>query len=131
LDRSETPTPPNPAQSKHSPDSPYSYQIFINSLSDCERESFFELGMKKAAELPKPPVLPKKWIERNWLELSSEFKAVSSPVSSLTPNQVDPELYEQQRQELLLAASQELAELKAQQQKWKQQKAEDSTTPRY
>jgi len=131
LDRSETPTPPNPAQSKHSPDSPYSYQIFINSLSDCERESFFEFGMKKAAELPKPPVLPKKWIERNWLELSSEFKAVSSPVSSLTPNQVDPELYEQQRQELLLAASQELAELKAQQQKWKQQKAEDSTTPRY
>jgi len=84
--------------------------------------------MKKAAELPKPPVLPKKWIERNWLELSSEFKAVSSPVSSPTPNQVDPELYEQQRQELLLAASQELDELKAQQQKWKQQKAEESTT---
>jgi len=131
LDRSETPTPPNPAQRKHSPDSPYSYQIFINSLSDYERESFFEFGMKKAAELPKLPVLPKKWIERNWLELSSEFKAVSSPVSSPTPNQVDPELYEQQRQELLLAASQELAELKAQQQKWKQQKAEESNDPGY
>lgn len=128
LDKLETPTPPNPAQRKHSPDSPYSYQIFINSLSDCERESFFEFGMKRAAELPKPPVLPKKWIERNWLELSSEFKTVSSPVSSPTPNQVDPELYEQQRQELLLAASQELAELKAQQERWKQQKAEESTT---
>ncbi len=131
LDKSETPTPPNPAQRKDSPDSPYSYQIFINSLSDCERESFFEFGMKKAAELPKPPVLPKKWIERNWLELSSEFKAVSSPVSSPTPNQVDPELYEQQRQELLLAASQELAELQAQQEKWKQQKAEQSNAPGY
>jgi len=131
LDKLETPTPPNPAQRKHSPDSPYSYQIFINSLSDCERESFFEFGMKKAAELPKPPVLPKKWIERNWLELSSEFKAVSSPVSSPTPNQVDPELYEQQRQELLLAASQELAELKAQQEKWKQQKAEQSNASGY
>lgn len=128
LDKLETTTPPNPAQRKDSPDSPYSYQIFINSLSDCERESFFEFGMKKAAELPKPPVLPKKWIERNWLELSSEFKTVSSPVSSPTPNQVDPELYEQQRQELLLAASQELAELKAQQERWKQQKAEESTT---
>jgi hypothetical protein len=87
--------------------------------------------MKKAAELPKPPVLPKKWIERNWLELSSEFKAVSSSVSSPTPNQVDPELYEQQRQELLLAASQELTELKAQQEKWKQEKSEQSNAPGY
>jgi len=29
--------------------------------------------LKKAAELPKPPTLPQKWIERNFKELYGEF----------------------------------------------------------
>lgn len=50
------------------------YSDFINSLSETEREKFLEFGLKKAAELPKPPALPKKWVERNWQELSAEFE---------------------------------------------------------
>jgi hypothetical protein len=65
--------------SKASPDkvsdnSPYSYQIFINSLSEAEREKFLEFGLKKAAELPKPPTLPEKWVENHHLELYEQFK---------------------------------------------------------
>jgi len=65
--------------SKASPDkvsdnSPYSYQIFINSLSEGEREKFLEFGLKKAAELPKPPTLPEKWVENHHLELYQQFK---------------------------------------------------------
>jgi hypothetical protein len=51
-----------------------SYQLFLSSLSDSEREKFLEFGLKKAMELPKPPQLPMKWVERNWQELSAEFK---------------------------------------------------------
>jgi hypothetical protein len=49
--------------------------------------------LKKAAELPKPPALPKKWIERNWQELSAEFS-----VASQTPNQIDPAVLEREQQ---------------------------------
>jgi hypothetical protein len=50
------------------------YKDFIDSLSLSQREKFFEFGLKKARELPKPPTLPKKWVERNWEELAIEFK---------------------------------------------------------
>jgi hypothetical protein len=65
--------------SKASPDqvsdnSPYSYQIFNNSLSDSEREKFLEFGLNKAAALPKPPTLPEKWIEKHHQELYEQFK---------------------------------------------------------
>jgi len=50
-----------------------SYQIFNNSLSDSERESFLEFGKKKAAQLPHPPQLPQRWIEKNFDELRSQW----------------------------------------------------------
>ena len=50
------------------------YSNFIGSLSQTELEKFFEFGLKKAAQLPHPPSLPQKWIERNWQELSTEFR---------------------------------------------------------
>lgn len=63
--------------------SPYqtinTYSNFINPLSETEREKFLEFGLKKAAELPKPPALPKRWVERNWQELSAEFKKSVPP----------------------------------------------------
>ncbi|QFS50622.1 hypothetical protein [Nostoc sphaeroides] len=46
-----------------------SYQIFNNSLSDNERESFLNFAKKKAAQLPNPPQLPQRWIEKNFDEL--------------------------------------------------------------
>lgn len=47
----------------------------INSLSDSEREPFFEFGRKKAAQLPHPPELPDKWITAHWEELYRQFQA--------------------------------------------------------
>lgn len=50
------------------------YKDFKDSLSDSEREKFLEFGQKKAAELPKPPTLPEKWVENHHLELYEQFK---------------------------------------------------------
>ena len=74
VDRSETLTLPKPSYSNSSGNPPDSYQIFINSLSNSQREKFFEFGLKKAAELPKPPTLPEKWLEKHYLELYEQFK---------------------------------------------------------
>jgi hypothetical protein len=49
------------------------YKDFKDSLSASEREKFLEFGLNKAAELPKPPTLPQKWVERNFKELYAEF----------------------------------------------------------
>ncbi|HEY9598230.1 MAG TPA: hypothetical protein V6D33_11230, partial [Cyanophyceae cyanobacterium] len=49
-------------------------KTYIDSLSENEREKFFEFGLKKAAQLPKPPALPEKWIERNFKELHAQFR---------------------------------------------------------
>jgi DNA-binding transcriptional MocR family regulator len=57
------------------------YSNFINSLSQTDREKFFEFGLKKAAQLPHPPALPQRWIERNWQEISTEFQK-SSPLET-------------------------------------------------
>lgn len=54
------------------------YQSFINSLSEGERENFWEFGRKKASQLPKPPELPLKWIEANWGELRSQWQETDS-----------------------------------------------------
>lgn len=50
------------------------YLDFKDSLSEGEREKFLEFGLKKAAELPKPPTLPQKWVEQNYHELYEQFK---------------------------------------------------------
>ncbi len=52
-----------------------SYQIFLKSLSDCERENFLKFGLEEAKKLPKPPTLPMKWIERNADELRAKWKS--------------------------------------------------------
>ncbi|MBD2245162.1 hypothetical protein [Nostoc sp. FACHB-888] len=62
-----------------------SYQIFNNSLSDSARESFLEFAKKKASQLPNPPQLPQRWIERNFDELRSQWyksKGQSSPAQN-------------------------------------------------
>lgn len=61
------------------------YLDFIDSLSEDERENFLEFGKKKAAQLPSPPQLPRRWIETNWEELSAQWyksKGQSSPAQS-------------------------------------------------
>jgi hypothetical protein len=107
-----------PAQGKNSKvlQTIQTYQTFTNSLSESEREKFLEFGLKKATELPKPPALPKKWIERNWQELREEFKKPLSPTPS-----VDPTVLEREEQEQRSAVLQELAELQKRQQECKQQ----------
>jgi hypothetical protein len=94
------------------------YKDYIDSLSPNQREKFLKFGLRKAAELPKPPTLPKKWIERNWEELREEFFTASFQ----TPSQVDPEEAERERQEQIRETLQELAELQERQQKWKEEK---------
>jgi hypothetical protein len=68
-----------PLLNKASGDSPYFYHLFTKSLSDSERENFWEFGRKKAAQLPKPPQLPEKWIAANWKELRSQWVVQLSP----------------------------------------------------
>ena len=75
----ETSTLSKPAHSNGSGDSPNYYQIFTKSLSEAERENFLEFGKKKAAQLPKPPQLTERWIEKNWEELRSQWLAQLSP----------------------------------------------------
>jgi hypothetical protein len=47
------------------------FQLFLNSLSDKERENFWEFGRGKAASLPTTPELPDRWITANWEELQA------------------------------------------------------------
>jgi len=65
-----------PAQGKNSKalQTIQTIQTFTDSLSETEREKFLEFGLKKASELPKPPALPEKWIERNFKELHVQFR---------------------------------------------------------
>jgi hypothetical protein len=62
-----------PYKASSSPKISKTYLDFIDSLSEGEREKFLEFGLKKARELPKPPTLPQKWVERNFKELYAEF----------------------------------------------------------
>ncbi|HEY9615157.1 helix-turn-helix domain-containing protein [Allocoleopsis sp.] len=82
------------------------YKDYIDSLSPSQREKFLEFGLRKAAELPKPPALPKKWIARNWEELREEFFTAPSQ----TPSQVDLDEAERERQEQINITRRELAE---------------------
>jgi hypothetical protein len=72
--------------------------------------------LRKAAELPKPPALAKKWIARNWQELREEFFTTSPSTPS-----IDPAESEQEQQEQISTTRRELAELLLRQQKWKEQ----------
>jgi hypothetical protein len=71
----------NEQQPEALPDNNYSlthtnktYSDFKKTLSESERENFLEFGHKKAAQLPKKPELPLKWIEKNFEELRAEWE---------------------------------------------------------
>jgi hypothetical protein len=49
------------------------YTDFTQTLSNSERESFLDFGLKKAARLPNPPELPQKWIEKHFEELRQDW----------------------------------------------------------
>ena len=59
--------------------SPQTYSDFIQTLSEGERENFWEFSKKKTASLPKPPQLPMKWIEANFEELRGQWLETQNP----------------------------------------------------
>ncbi|MHC5673596.1 helix-turn-helix domain-containing protein [Nostoc sp.] len=80
-----TPLKPLPNNDSSSPHINKINKTYLNSLSDSERESFLDFGKKKAAQLPNPPQLPQRWIEKNFDELRSQWyksKGQSSPAQS-------------------------------------------------
>ncbi|TFI50808.1 hypothetical protein BLD44_029470 [Mastigocladus laminosus UU774] len=66
------------------------YQSFINSLSEGERESFLKFGSEKAAKLPSPPQLPRKWIEANFEELAAQWRKTPSGAATNSKWENDP-----------------------------------------
>jgi hypothetical protein len=81
-------TPPKAPEIKNNSDSPDSssnpYQSFSLSLSDSQRENFLAFCQQQANQLPKPPVLVKKWIQRNWEELRSLWRKKSPDVAFMS-----------------------------------------------
>ena len=88
--QSENSTPPEAPKTNTSSDSSdsdsNSYQSFSNSLSDSQRENFLGFCQQQASQLPKPPVLVKKWIQNNWEELRSLWCKKSPDVAFLSVN---------------------------------------------
>lgn len=64
---------PLPSKDSGTPHTLNTYSDFKKTLSEGEREEFLKFGEKKAAQLPNPPTLPQRWIERNWEELSTQW----------------------------------------------------------
>ncbi|MCL6753652.1 hypothetical protein KBT16_22855 [Nostoc sp. CCCryo 231-06] len=76
---------PLPDKDSKSPHTIHTYSDFKQTLSDSERESFLDFGKKKASQLPRPPELPQRWIEKNFDELRSQWyksTGIVSPVQS-------------------------------------------------
>ena len=75
---------PEPLHSNGSktPHTIQTYSDFKDSLSQEERESFLEFGLKKASQLPRPPELPLKWVEKNWEDLRNQWEKSQGRVSS-------------------------------------------------
>ncbi|MBD2629576.1 hypothetical protein [Trichormus variabilis] len=63
-----------------------SYQMFINSLSFLERESFEKFALDKAKRLPNPPTLPQRWVEVHFEELRSQWEKSQGKVSATQAN---------------------------------------------
>lgn len=64
---------PNPLQSNNSNDPSYFFQLFINSLSEGERESFLKFAHEKAKAMPNPPQLVEAWIAKHYADLHKQF----------------------------------------------------------
>ena len=82
-------SPRNKRQPKPLPDEDSSiskinktYLDFLDSLSEEQREDFLNFGNKKASELPKPPILPSKWIETHFEELKALWEKYESSTGS-------------------------------------------------
>ena len=88
--QSEKMTPPKPRHINKDSDSPDvssdSYQIFLKSLSQSQREQFFGFCTNQANQLPEPPVLIKKWIQHNWEELVAKWQKKFRDVVQLESN---------------------------------------------
>jgi hypothetical protein len=85
LENLTSPKAPEIKNNSDSPDSSLnSYQSFSNSLSNSQRESFLTFCQQQANQLPKPPVLVKKWIQRNWEELRSLWRKKSPDVAFMS-----------------------------------------------
>ena len=88
--QSEKMTPPQPNKTNKDSDSPDvssdSYQIFIKSLSQHQRENFFGFCSSMANQLPEPPVLVKRWIQNNWEELVAKWQKKFRDVVQLDSN---------------------------------------------
>ncbi|WP_066425123.1 hypothetical protein [Anabaena sp. 4-3] len=76
---------PLPDKASEFPHTIHTYSDFINTLSDSEREDFLKFGEQKALQLPHPPQLPRRWVETNWEELSSQWRK-SKGQASLAQN---------------------------------------------
>ncbi|MHC5610534.1 MAG: helix-turn-helix domain-containing protein [Nostoc sp.] len=76
-----TPLKPLPNNDSSSPQINKINKTYLDSLSDRERESFLDFGKKKAAQLPNPPQLPQRWIEKNFDELRSQWYKSTGKVS--------------------------------------------------
>ncbi len=87
LENLTSPKPPKTKANSDSPDSSLdSYQSFSNSLSNSQRENFLGFCQQQANQLPKPPVLVKKWIQNNWEELVANWQKKFRGVVSLESN---------------------------------------------
>ncbi|WP_242048708.1 MULTISPECIES: MarR family transcriptional regulator [Nostocaceae] len=76
---------PSPDKDSTNPKIYKNYLDFIDSLSEEEREEFLKFGENKAAQLPHPPTLPRRWVEINVQELSAQWyksKGQSSPAQN-------------------------------------------------
>lgn len=97
----ENSTPPQSPKTKADSDSPdsssNSYQSFSNSLSNSQRENFLGFCQQQANQLPKPPVLVKKWIQNNWEELHSLWCKKSPDVAYLSGNNSQQDWYSHPR----------------------------------
>lgn len=68
------PPKPLPQADSKIPHTIQTYSDFIKTLSENEREKFLEFGKNKAAQLPKPPELPLKWVEVHFEEIASLWR---------------------------------------------------------
>ncbi len=79
--------PPKPLSNKSSnaAQTNQTYTDLDQTLSESGREKFLEFGLKKAKELPRPPQLPMRWVEVNFVELYKQFKKEAG--EALAPSQ--------------------------------------------
>lgn len=66
------------------------YKTFTDSLSEEEREEFLKFGEQKAAQLPHPPTLPRRWVEANWKEIADQWYKSKGKTPPASKWETDP-----------------------------------------